>query len=456
MDQLREQKHVFLSHANADKPRLRRLVSRLLDEDIPLWIDRPEELGLDERFMRCGRIRTGADWQAEIDAALASSACVLFVLSEASNAAERSDALFREFDHGVRNDSLVLVAIDPPSRLKPISQFRIRQSRDLSAFASDPPEDRSTQAKWMIVLQEIRNKLSDAGSTAERGAAFVTSQQSDGIAPLQPYLTDRVSQQRFLAEALSPILAKSLIPPQTFVALGYDDDCLDSFVLQVRHVRLPAVLPTLKRREGLQTCTLVWAPEDSSDVSRLDFEAQALLAEHLRLEPGATAARLAHRIVTSRSPWLLQLNLSLEAGPRWCCEAARAWTRLWLQPELANLEHPVVTLLCISAPSPWLARWLARRPLARIRAELTLLKGSSAASSCLHVLPTFRPLIFSDVEVVIHALDDGIDREAFKKRLRRAFSYLGVLPGRRMSMFEAASCIKQLAADPVLRVKAKA
>ena len=93
-------RYVFVSHANEDKPKLKALIEALLDAGIPLWIDRPEEIGLGERHLTCGRIGAGADWQQEIRRGLEYASCVLFVLSRASNSSKRSDELFREFEFG--------------------------------------------------------------------------------------------------------------------------------------------------------------------------------------------------------------------------------------------------------------------------------------------------------------------------------------------------------------------
>ena len=78
-------RHVFVSHADPDKRRIAPLIGALLDHDIPLWIDRPEEISDDERFLKCSRIRPGPDWRQEIEDALRNAACVLFLLSKESN-----------------------------------------------------------------------------------------------------------------------------------------------------------------------------------------------------------------------------------------------------------------------------------------------------------------------------------------------------------------------------------
>jgi hypothetical protein len=441
--------HVFVSHANADKARIRPLVERLLDENIPIWIDRPEELGLDERFLRCGRIRSGADWQGQIDAALEHSACVLFVLSRTSNLPDRSNALYREFQHGVRNDSLVMVSIDPKDDFEPLPHYRIRQSRDLGPWIAGDTVDRGAAARLLIVLQELREKVTEHRRKTGRGTD-AEAERSPSLAPLLPYFTDRVNQQRRLSEALQRALSNELVPPMTFVALGTDDDCLDTFVQQVRYTRLPSLLASRLSGDRLFTATFVWSLDDSDTHADLEGEVHALVAEQLQLPVSASRRQIADRLSSAHGCWFLQLNLSLEAGSQRCCDALRAWVQWWTKAEFGGFRSPVVTLACVAAPSSWWLHLLAGRPMSRLRRDLQ----AHQQHTQIYVLPEFRRLRFNDVESVIHGLGEDFDREVFRRRLRHAFRFLGVLPGRKLSMYEAASCIKRLVADPVTKFNA--
>src|SRR5882724_7538409 len=117
-------RYVFVSHANEDKPKLKVLIEVLLDAGIELWIDRPEELGLGERLLDGGRIKSGVDWQQEIRRGLEHAGCVLFVLSRASNSSTRSDELFREFVYGRIRKNLVVAQIEP-IRHAELNQFSV-------------------------------------------------------------------------------------------------------------------------------------------------------------------------------------------------------------------------------------------------------------------------------------------------------------------------------------------
>jgi hypothetical protein len=130
-------RYVFVSHANLDKPTLKWVLEGLLAAGLPLWIDRPEEVGLADHRLVLPGIRPGADWDAEIRRAYEGSACVLFFLPRNSNNPARSDSLFREFDHGSANDKLVIAKLDDIDRDELSGLMRIRQALDLSGMGRD-------------------------------------------------------------------------------------------------------------------------------------------------------------------------------------------------------------------------------------------------------------------------------------------------------------------------------
>src|SRR5262249_25104514 len=84
--------------------------------------------------------------------------------------------------------------------------------------------------------------LLETGARSRRGS-FIGSEAAALRPPrLLPYLTDRHEQQPFLTSKLQAALDQRANRPITFVPIGSADDCVDSFVEQVRYVRLPAIL----------------------------------------------------------------------------------------------------------------------------------------------------------------------------------------------------------------------
>lgn len=461
---------VFVSHANADKPRLRTLIEALLDENIPLWIDRPEEIGLDERFLRCGRIRSGADWRNEIGNALRQAAGVLFVLSRQANSRERSDELFREFEYAAQRDVLVMVRIDSLSDTELFPAFRVRQALDLSGMIDGGTPDRATQARFQIVLRELRERLLvDRPRPFTLETATPTDQptakpsRSPVFSPLRlprlvPYLTDRTEQQRLFAEVLQSMLTRKDIRPLTFFAQGKEEDCLDSFVEQIRYTRLPSLLDANALKPDIIFKTLSWIPSDDTLAAKGDPQAaladlQAQVADVLGLPPNASAQTIANTLQAGRACWFFHVNAEVDAWKNGTCDALRAWIDWWAGLDLSRLMHPVVTIVSMALPSGWLSRWVAAGAVRRIHKDVRAMQTGNRLGGALHVLPPFRRLRFKDFEPLIRDYGDDFDHEVLRKRLRQQFWVNWTLRGRTMSMYDAAAVVKRLLTDPVTCVR---
>lgn len=107
----REGSFVFVSHCSEDKPRLRPYLECLMDEGIPLWIDRPEACGFGARYMERYRIPYGADWRREIRQALEFAKAVLVFWSRHTFERQR-DEFWQEVQHGDGTGRLFQVLID--------------------------------------------------------------------------------------------------------------------------------------------------------------------------------------------------------------------------------------------------------------------------------------------------------------------------------------------------------
>ena len=124
--------YIFVSHADIDKKRIKPLIEALLTNSFELWIDRPEDIGLSENNPNLVRIRSGKDWHQEIVGGLEGCACVLFLLSKASNDHRRSNDLIREIEHGKQHQKLAIAKIDDISERELNPFFRILQCVDIS------------------------------------------------------------------------------------------------------------------------------------------------------------------------------------------------------------------------------------------------------------------------------------------------------------------------------------
>jgi hypothetical protein len=444
-------RYVFVSHANEDKPKLRPLVEALLDAGIPLWIDRPEEFGLGERHLRCGRIVVGADWQQEIRHALENACCVLFILSEASNSNKRSDELFREFEHGKARDVLVMAQVDAidPAELNPF--FRIRQVVNLAASASP------TTTKLEVLIERLRDHLqADSRSMALRTTPASAS-VAVGAAPadrrlqprLLPYLTDRHDQQRQITYLLQQQIEAKSIRPTTFFVIGREDECVDAFVEQLRYIRLPAFLSANGLADDVSFKLLHWPGVDAVMAPRSDQEAEAQFLDIRAQVHGALgvaitsgAAALERRLATASSCYCFHINIALDHwGPGQKALLGR-WLAWWSAMELRAATRPTVSVVSIVYTGGGWGSFGRVRGLSALRRDVGALQANPAYRGVAHVLRELASVRFEDVEHWIREHVETIDREDLRRRLARHFSGFLSSGRKQLPMYQAAAAMK--------------
>ena len=130
-------RYVFVSHANLDKPTLKWVLEGLLAAGLPLWIDRPEEVGLaDHRLVLpgIGRVPIGTP---RFEGPTKARPAYCSFSQEIPTIPRARTSLFREFDHGSANDKLVIAKLDDIDRDELSGLMRIRQALDLSGMGRD-------------------------------------------------------------------------------------------------------------------------------------------------------------------------------------------------------------------------------------------------------------------------------------------------------------------------------
>jgi hypothetical protein len=134
---------VFVSHAQRDKLRpdfrLRDLVRFLLARGVPLWIDKPEEIGIEREEIRRQALRLDGRWNDDIRIALRDCAVGIGIWS--THAADRIDrdpngVLFQELNQLAISGRLFLVNLDAEAMARLDLAFRhlsgFQQCVDLS------------------------------------------------------------------------------------------------------------------------------------------------------------------------------------------------------------------------------------------------------------------------------------------------------------------------------------
>lgn len=466
-------RYVFVSHANPDKPKLRPLIEALLDAGIPLWIDRPEELGLGERHLNCGRILAGADWRAEISRGLENASCVLFLLSRGANAHERSDELIREFEHGKSRNILVVAQTEPIDRAELNPFFRLRQAIDISRPMAAPE---TTYARFDALIETLRKFLladraplagpigsaaftgGDPKREAFKGVYGAFHQQSVHPPRLLPYLTDRHEQQRRLAQVLQREIDIRRGKPVNFFVAGCETECVDSFVEQVRYVRLPAILESNGLHPDVLYRTLQWPSNEAlairteSEIADQFREVEGQVLSALGLKITAEKASIARKLAASPGCCCFHIGINLfEWGPH---QAAllRHWLAWWADLDLAKSKHPVVTLITIVYPSGLFSGFGRGRALNAVRRDIKRFAADARLNAVVQALPELKSVRFEDVDLWIREHAENVDREALRAHVRKQFSGFLSLGRRTLSMYKTAEVVKGALSNPEVRI----
>lgn len=127
---------LFIAHASDDKPRLRGILSVLIETGFQLWIDKPHRIGLspqDEVRISDARIRYGADWKESIKAAIDRSTYVLAFWSKTAAQGLREQFHYEIFI-GLIQSKLRQCRIDDVSFDEIRMPYIFSQIADLSDF----------------------------------------------------------------------------------------------------------------------------------------------------------------------------------------------------------------------------------------------------------------------------------------------------------------------------------
>jgi hypothetical protein len=155
---------IFVSHADADKHRIKPVTDRLLQMGWRLFIDRPDEMAYTSEEIKTGidNIRVGHNWFATINDALKRASCViLFASVNLLDKSRNRSALKREVAIGDFHGKLITVRIDEFD-LRDLGQdFGLSQNQYLDLFLphGDGP---GLNRKIERLIEAIREKLEEA------------------------------------------------------------------------------------------------------------------------------------------------------------------------------------------------------------------------------------------------------------------------------------------------------
>ncbi|MFJ6024347.1 TIR domain-containing protein [Brevundimonas sp. NPDC092305] len=275
--------YVFISHASADNARLRPVVMALLEAGVPLWIDKPEDAGLDLAPVHfVGSISKADRWTSVVDQAIARS-CAMLVFPSA--AAARAREVRRETERG-----LAMMEQNPerycvlPAFLDRADEafdraltggvqgFNAWVEADGSGLYRIAPAAEGDVARLARYLSD-RVRAADARSTAPLGGSPLPAEYHI------PYLVDRFQQRDVAAASIrrhsSPIL----------VVRGRPEDELGRFssTTLVRRV-LPEIAHAVCSAESLQILRVRWPTASLDDTQAFAEGLLSTLGERFQLD----------------------------------------------------------------------------------------------------------------------------------------------------------------------------
>ena len=106
---------LFIAHASADKPKLRPVVTVLIDQGFQLWVDKPQEIGLGKTYearLSRDRILYGNDWRESIRVAVNKASAVLAFWSQDAVRGRREQFHYEVY-LGMMQNKLNQCRIDP-------------------------------------------------------------------------------------------------------------------------------------------------------------------------------------------------------------------------------------------------------------------------------------------------------------------------------------------------------
>lgn len=297
---------VFVSHAAADKKRLRPLLEALLDYGHKLFIDRPADIGFDRAFVRRWNIREidlADEWSESLDRWLAAADVVLGCFS--LRMAEAGPVLERELSYAVRERKLVSCLIDDvdfddlPEQILGVrlGDLQLRKL-DLPALARARPKAPAEQSEAEEAAVEDARLIAAAVKKRAASVQFRSSERrADAQAAFDPSSLSFVDRRPQKVAFQNVMVARPNASGVTLMLLaGPENECLDQFIDRITGY------PELSAGPTPHLVRPSW-PMDLPP-SAFDEEFLDCLAEALRLAPPADHAAVAEALCLLPQPIL--------------------------------------------------------------------------------------------------------------------------------------------------------
>ncbi len=442
-------KYIFISHADIDKQRIQPIINALLSAGIPIWVDRPDAMGLVGNDLVVEGIRSGKDWDAEIRDALQHASSILFFLSLNSCKPERSDSLYREFDHGLLNDNLVIARIDDIPRNQLAGSFRIRQGINLIGKTENPNLELD---EYMQLLNRLRSylftKTHTKATKKNHNHRFLKNRR---FRTLFPYLCNRSKQKQMFVTQLQREIDKPSKYPIFVFVLGKDDQCADKFVEQLYTIEIPNLHIVNNLADSVHRGMVRW-PATISDSDGQDYLESCMgdlkfsVREILGLKQSAGKRRIQQSIDQHDGTLFLQFDIDVHQWNTCQQSLISEWMRWWSKFDFSQRRYPVTIVGRLTSTPGFMG---ALRTSTKTRLALKQIKeiplGKIPAKNVL-ALPILNNVSFYDVNQWIGENKSVAvyDPEILLPKVRSFFSSIFGLREKRIPMIKVAMFLDTL------------
>ncbi len=326
---------VFVSHANADKAKIKPIVDALIKAGMKVWLDKPQHMGyskkeIDAQFYR---LRAGEDWEKNIHLGLQQAAAVVVCWSQHALEANR----------GVWHSEAAIAAYQgkiAPCRIDDIdlNLLPLYQRNHAEDLRSDQAATYATNLACFI--DDVRDIIKRQTETQARDR----TEQPNSIDPFIPYLVNRDEQENPVIRALQTVRDKPGVKP--IMIMGPENECLNEFLERLENYTIP--------KHAGKTRWEVFRPNwpGTTPVSKFKETFQESVGEKIDAFDIGTIDSIREKLASFKAPVALFTCFGMTG---WCPQNVnriRAWSSFWVElAKSGTHELRAVPVLCIQMPA---------------------------------------------------------------------------------------------------------
>ncbi len=337
---------IFLSHASADKSKIRHIIDALIAADIKIWLDRPHDAALgfkteeiDRYFIRL-HAGTG-HYRDDIDEALRQASAVLVCWSE--KAKEDRKVWHSEATVARALRKLVPCFID---EIDPRSLPDEHGNGHFIDARADLPPDNPASG-WLAPKRRPRpsDELKTALDLLIQDVKLKITQNSLNRVEKRrlrdafvPYLIDRSDQEGLIGEAIEQLSAPAGV--RAFIIAGPDNECPDEFLERLKRHTSPKCLG-----KTWYDIYVDWPFERSP--AEFATEYRRNIAQRLDLPFSASSEAIAKDIAQRDRP---VAAISLMSAEEWKVgepQRLKEWLAWWQALSSGSHRFSAIPILCI-------------------------------------------------------------------------------------------------------------